>query len=74
MVLAPWAAGGDTTVSGLRMDKFGNIGIGTPTNNGFILAVNRDITINGKINCKNESNQWVKNYEEIYIKIFILNA
>ncbi|MDC0579227.1 hypothetical protein OAP11_00530 [Bacteroidia bacterium] len=37
MVLAPWAAGGDTTVSGLRMDKFGNIGIGTPTNNGFIL-------------------------------------
>lgn len=47
------------------MDKFGNIGIGTPTNNGFILAVNRDITINGKINCKNESNQWVKNYEEM---------
>lgn len=53
-VLAPWAASGDPAVGGLRMDKFGNIGIGTPTNNGFKLAVDGDITINGKIICKNE--------------------
>lgn len=54
LVIAPWSSGGDTLVSGLRMDKWGNVGIGVASTNGHKLAVNGDMTINGKITCKNE--------------------
>lgn len=53
-VLAPWGANGDTLVSGLRMDKYGNVGLGTSNTNGYKLAVDGDATINGKLICKNE--------------------
>lgn len=53
-ILAPWSEGGNPDIGGMRMDAQGNVGIGVANTQGYRLAVNGDITANGKILCKDE--------------------